>query len=300
MTYAIALQAPNRQQWEPSSQYSQSWNCGPTCVSFIAGFYRDSHPAIEYNRRLIAGMGPYYGVGATPGSPTYGCPARTPTNAQQQSDMLTKRGVPNTARQIDGVAQLHGLVDSGRRPTLIGIEMSRVPASVRGHSFTGWHAVVAIAGATVGGVRGFWVMDPNFPAGASESRRFYSDAVMQSAWANNTPRWCVVPNDAKPTAAPPKVYYCRFNAGVNGVNIRRAPDARVDNVFAVAYSDANPLPNGVKRKATGAYLGRTDARRVLKATVRGPDGQTYFRFRLPNTTADVFCNARFMHRVYAS
>lgn len=291
-TYTNALQAPKRQQWETSSQYSQSWNCGVTCASFIAGFYKDSLPAIEYNRRLISGMGPYNVNGQT----YYGCPARTPTNAWQQRDMLIKRGVPATARSVDSVAQLHGLVDSGRRPTLVGIEMSRIPPAIRGHSFTGWHAVVAVSGAYQNGVRGFWINDPNFPAGSPSTRRFYSDALMVSAWQNNSPRWCVVPNSAKPTADPPPVVYVQFNAGTNGVNIRSAPDARQNNVFAVAYSDADPKPNGIHRSANNAYIASTSQKRRLLATVRGPDGQTYYRFRLPNTTSDVYANSRFMHR----
>lgn len=292
MTYTNALQAPKRQQWETSSMYSQSWNCGPTCVAFISGFYKDNYPAIEYNRRMISGMGPYYGVGATPGSATYGCPARTPTNAQQQRDMLIARGVPSTARSIDGIAQLHGLVDSGRRPTLIGIEMIRVPPSIRGHSFTGWHAVVVVSGAYQNGTRGFWINDPNFAAGSPSTRRFYSDSIMQSAWANNTPRWCVVPDKAKPTPDAP-VSYAKFNAGVNGVRIRENPNATVDNVFATAWAD----PTGVRKGMTtsGKYLRSTGGRFVLYATVKGGDGQYYFRIRVRGESR--FVQTRFMHRV---
>lgn len=292
-TYSNALQAPKRQQWESSSMYSQSWNCGPTCVAFIAGFYRDSLPAIEYSRRMIAGMGPYYGVGASPSTGVWGCPARTPTNAQQQRDMLIKRGVPATARSIDGIAQLHGLVDSGRRPTLIGIEMIRVPPAIRGHSFTGWHAVVVVSGAYQNGVRGFWINDPNFPAGSPSTRRFYSDSIMQSAWANNTPRWCVVPDSAKPTADAP-TGYVTFNKGVDGVRIRRGPNSTVDNVFATAFADPTGIRKGTERN--GKYLGKTGARRLLHATVKGSDGQYYYRIQLAYDN-DNYVNTRFMHRV---
>lgn len=291
MTYAVALQAPNRQQWEDSSQFSQSWNCGPTCVAFIAGFYRDWRPAIEYSRRMIAGKGPYYGVGASPSSPVYGCPARTPTNAQQQRDMLIARGVPCEARSIDGVAQLHGLVDSGRRPTLIGIEMSRVPAGIRGHSFTGWHAVVVISGANQNGARGFWIMDPNFAAGSSESRRFYSDSLMTMAWENNAPRWCVVPDQAKPTAEAP-ASYVRFNTGVDGVRIRRGPNANRDNVYATAWADPTGIRKGKLR--SGARIRPTGGRYKLYATVKGVDGQFYFRITVGGESN--YVNTRFMHR----
>jgi len=288
MTYTVALQAPNRQQWEASSAYSQSWNCGPTCVAFVAGFYTDSHPAIEYSRRMIGGMGPYYGIGASPSSPVYGSPARTPTNAQQQRDMLGKRGVPATVRTINSVAELHGLVDSGRRPVIVGIEMSRVPAGIRGHSFTGWHAVVVISGAFQNGARGFWINDPNFAAGSPYSRRFYSDSLMQIAWANNTPRNCVVPNAAKPTATLTK-RYCKFNDGVNGVNIRTSP-AIGNNVYAIAYAD----PRGIRGAETDRRIGSTSSRRELKAT-RSVGGVTWYQVNLGGGT---WVQAQFMHRVF--
>jgi hypothetical protein len=187
------------------------------------------------------------------------------------------------------VAELHGLVDSGRRPTIVGIEMSRVPAAVRGHSFTGWHAVVVITGTYRNGQRGFWISDPNFAAGSPSSRRFYPDTLMQSAWANNVPRWCVVPNAAKPTATLAK-HYCKFNDGVDGVNIRRDPDSRRNNVYAIAYAD----PKGIVGAQTGRRIGSTSSRRELKRTVRGPDGQTYFEI---NLNGGSFVNSRFMHRV---
>ncbi len=194
MAYANALAAPNRQQFEVNSQWSQSWNCGPTCVSFIGGAFNGTRPGIEQNRRNIAGTGPYNVTGT---GYVYGAPPQTPTTAWQQATMLQRLGVPCSVRYLDSIAQLHGLVDSNRRPTLIGILMARVPAGVRGHSFTGWHAVVVISGGYLNGTRGFWVMDPNFPAGGP-SRRFYSDAVMQYAWAANAPRWGVVPTNAMP------------------------------------------------------------------------------------------------------
>ncbi len=200
MAYSHATQVPSRTQWESSSQYSQSWNCGPTCASFITDFYKNTHSAIEYKRKLLAGMGPYNvtGVGTI-----YGCPPQTPTTGWQQADMLDRSGVPSTVRGLDSVAQLHGLVDSGRRPIILGIFMARVPLVNRGHSFTGWHAVVVISGAVVNGMRGFWLNDPNFPAGSTAARRFYSDSLMQSAWANYSPRISVVPDAAKVVTLPP-------------------------------------------------------------------------------------------------
>jgi hypothetical protein len=191
---AYATQAPDRQQWESSSQYSQSWNCGVTCAAFIAGYYRGTRFSIEQGRRNITGWGPYN----VNGTLTYGCPPKTPTNAAQQRDMLIARGVPASARYVNTVDELHGLVDSGRRPIIVGIQMSRIPYQYRGHSFLGWHAVTFITGTYRDGKRGFLVNDPNFPAGSPSSRRFYPDWLVKSAWQDNVPRWCVVPNSLKP------------------------------------------------------------------------------------------------------
>jgi hypothetical protein len=112
--------------------------------------------------------------------------------------MLVARGVPASARYPNTVDELHGLVDSGRRPIIVGIYMARIPYSYRGHSFLGWHAVTFITGTYRDGKRGFLVNDPNFPAGSPNSRRFYPDWLVKSAWQDNAPRWCVVPDNLKP------------------------------------------------------------------------------------------------------
>jgi hypothetical protein len=292
VTYTQALQAPNRQQWEASSAFSQSWNCGLASAAFISGFYRDVRYGIEYGRTLIAGMGPYYVNGVV----TYGAPPKTATTAWQQRDILVRRGVPSTVRYLDSIAELHSIVGSGRRPVIVGILMSRVPGAVRGHSFLGWHAVVVICTGWLNGVKGFWVMDPNFAAGSSGSRRFYSNDVMQWAWAANAPRWCVVPNNAKalPVAA---IRYIKFNVGVDGVNIRTAPNSRVDNVFAIAWKDADPPPNGIVRRSTKKRIASTATKRRLIAVVNGTDGIRYVRFRIGGTTADVYAGRVFMNLV---
>src|SRR6188768_2941968 len=115
MVYTSALTSPHRFQWEANSAPSQSYNCGPTCVSKIAQFYRDTWSGIEATRRL--GVADDY----------------RGTSCTEQGVMLAKRGVPNTVRQIDSIAELHSLVDTGRRPVLIGILMSRVPSNYRDH-----------------------------------------------------------------------------------------------------------------------------------------------------------------------
>lgn len=88
--------------------------------------------------------------------------------------------------------------------------------------------------------------------------------------------------------------YVRFNAGVDGVNMRRGPNVNHDNVYAVAYADTDPKPNGIHRN--GKRLGRTRTRRKLLATVNGPDGQRYFRFRIGPDHPDLYVNTQFMHR----
>jgi hypothetical protein len=95
--------------------------------------------------------------------------------------------------------------------------------------------------------------------------------------------------------------YVRFNAGVNGVNIR-VPDSqgRVHGsspIYAVAYSDADPKPNGIVRRSDGKWLGNTSARRTLYGTHRGSDGIVRNRLRIAGTGRYEYVEARFMHRV---
>jgi hypothetical protein len=87
--------------------------------------------------------------------------------------------------------------------------MSRVPASVRGHDFKFWHAIVCRQGGTHNGVRGFWMNDPNFSAPGgyrtdpTGGKRFYSDAVIQSAFLDYYQHWAIAPNAAKYIPPPP-------------------------------------------------------------------------------------------------
>lgn len=184
MVYLSAVASPHRFQWEANAEPSKAENCGPTCVTKIAQFYRDTWYGIEATRRLVTGSG-------------------TPTNAWQQRDMLIKRGIPATVVNIVSTAQMHSIVDSGRRPMIIGVQMSRVPDYVRDHPFLGWHALCVMTGGYVNGVRGFWINDPNFsPAGGirpdpDRGKKFYPDWVIQNAYIANTPRYAIVPNAAK-------------------------------------------------------------------------------------------------------
>lgn len=282
MTYSYAYAAPKRFQWETNSAPSQSENCGPTCITQIAGFYKDRSYGIESTRRLIAAP-------------------QTPTHAWQQRDMLIARGVPATVRVIESLAELHGLVDTGRRPVLIGLLDSRVPDGVRGHPFEGWHAVTVLGRAVVNGQNGFWITDPNFspPGGIrpdpAHGSRFYSDGIIQWAYIANSPRYAVVPNSLKalPTATPQQ--YVRFNADVDGVRIRRGPDARVANIVATAWKDPTGIRSGQQRN--GRYITATSSRLPSYATVGGPDGQPYKKIRLPGSSAYVYVQSRFVHGV---
>ena len=187
-TVLRAIDALKRWQWEESSgtpTASQSNNCGPTCITFIAGFYKDTKFGIEQTRRMITG-----------------CCA--PTNSIEQTDMLIARGVPAAPVWIDTLSQIDEIVGNGNHPMVIGVQMSRVPPSVRDHPFLGWHALVIMGLTVKGGVPGYWVMDPNFsPPGGYRSdpdrgMKFYPRSVMQYAYIQNTIRRGIVPLKSKP------------------------------------------------------------------------------------------------------
>lgn len=224
MVYTSALSAVPRFQFDSTSgslEYSQKYNCGPTCATMIAGFYKDAYYGIETTRRLVTGAG-------------------KPTTYTEQRDMLIKRGVPATLVSISSLTQLRSYVGSGRRPVILGVEMWKVPAYVRDHPFLGWHAVTVLGVAS----GGFWVNDPNFsPIGGyrpdpDKGHKFWPDWVMQSAFVDAVNSPCILPNSAKviytPAPAPTKIL--KFNTGVNGVNIRTSASTTAPNVFAMAMS----------------------------------------------------------------
>jgi hypothetical protein len=184
MTFANDLEVPPRYQSESSSFPSQSFNCGVTVAVAIADFYRDRKHAIEPARKLIDGRGPY-DLG-NPWGTVNGAPAKKPTNSRQQADILRALGVPCTVIKVKTVSQLHEIVDSGRRPVLLGLDFTHVENSTSGYSqkFKGWHAIKVRAGMTRNDERGFAVNDPNFWPGSRDTTagmRFYSDAAMKRA-----------------------------------------------------------------------------------------------------------------------
>lgn len=269
-----------RYQWETNSAPSQSNNCGPTCAAAIAGFYNNNTPGIEATRRLV--VGPY-----------------TPTTYVQQRDMLIRRGVPAAIYNITSLGQLRSFVSGGQRPVTLFLNMGRIPASVRGHSFTGWHAVVCRGWGYHNGQRGFWINDPNFspPGGVrpdpTGGNRFYSDSVLQYAFVSNSQHYALIPTNPKQTAT--STSYVYFNKGVF-VSLRTSPDARKNNAYAVA----NWAAGDIRRVSDNKWIGNVTAKRTLYAVVNGyrADGarQTYNKLRLAGTGVDVYVDSRFMHR----
>ena len=182
--YVTDLEVPARYQSESSSAPSQSVNCGVTVAVAIADFYMDRRHSIEAARALIDGQGPY-NIGRRTGS-VFGAPSGKATNSHQQRDMLRKLGVPCSVIEFRTTSQLHEIVDSARRPVLLGLHFSHVDNATSGYTkkFDGWHAIKVRAGATRNGIRGFLVNDPNFwpgTADATRGMRFYSDAAVQRA-----------------------------------------------------------------------------------------------------------------------
>jgi len=182
--YVTDLEVPPRYQSESSSIPSQSVNCGVTVAVAIADFYLDREHSIEAARALIEGQGPY-DIGRRTGL-VFGAPAKKATNSHQQRDMLRKLGVPCSVVEFRTTSQLHRIVDSGRRPVLLGLHFSHVDNAISGYrrKLNGWHAIKVRAGATRNGVRGFLVNDPNFWPGKADTTRglrFYPDAAVQRA-----------------------------------------------------------------------------------------------------------------------
>lgn len=230
MAYATALSSPMRSQFEASSgsfYWSQVYNCGPTCATKIACYFLDGWRGIEATRKLAAAQG-------------------RPTTYDEQRNMLNKRGVNSTVRLVETLAELRSLNPDGRRPFIIGIEMRRVPASVRGHSFLGWHSLVVMDTT----IDGFWVMDPNMPVGSSGLRRFYTNSVMNYAFIGGTRRLVITPYDPKPvpttttTSAGVIRGKIQMNQTVTWVNLRATPNG---TIIGSARGPAGAAGSGIYR-----------------------------------------------------
>lgn len=186
-----ATDYPPRFQFEPSSgslTRSQVWNCGPTGAAQQIDYYRSRSGGgtrIEHLRDVI------------------GIAHSTPTNAWEQAEMLTAFGIPAAVVEISTLEQLDKLLGYGDRPIGIGIQMSRLRASTRGHTFLGWHRVTLLTrrARTVNGVRrhGYLYTDPNFsPPGGyradpQKGHRWISRRELNYAFIENFPSYAIVP-----------------------------------------------------------------------------------------------------------
>lgn len=195
MVYRTAMETPVHYQWDSDSRLplpdpgSAPNNCGPTSVANIAHFYRDGHLGIYHTRRLAVSDW------------------TRATSVTEQKAMLEARGVPCLVGQWP-VSSIRKTIAGGRQPMVLGLYMAVVPSAIRGHPFTGWHAVEALDVGTLNGVSGMYIRDPNFNrtfrADATNGRRFYPDRVIQRAFVD-AHGWGLMPTKPKVVSAPSPV-----------------------------------------------------------------------------------------------
>lgn len=236
-----AVHTPVHYQWDRDSRLpspdpgSAPNNCGPTSVTNIAHYYRDK-PFGIYSTRLLAVANPYRA-----------------TSIGEQKAMLETRGVPAIISQ-PSVAAIRGFAARRNHPVLIGMLMSQVPAAVRGHPFTGWHAVEILETASVANAQGVLVRDPNFSTitgrtDPTNGKRFYPNWVIQSAFVN-VGGWALIPEKPKPDPA----WQGRIRVDGPGRKIRY--EAREDDstIFAESRSDGFTYHRSGKRLWGNGYL----------------------------------------------
>ena len=185
-----------RFQFEPSSgslQFSQTNNCGPTGAAQQIDYYLGRKTSLTAIEPLRAAIGKDRG---------------TPTSAWDQMNMLIAKGIPASVISFTSMQQLNRLLGwNGDRPIGIGIMMSRLKPSTRGHSFLGWHRVTLLKRARrlVNGRRrlGYLYTDPNFsPPGGhrpdpKKGHRFVTQTELKYAWLENPAALGIVPNRRK-------------------------------------------------------------------------------------------------------
>lgn len=233
--YATPLDVPTRYQWDQDSRLplpdpgTAPGNCGVTCVTVTAQYYRNQWFGIYATRKLVVSND-----------------SQMFTSVGDQSWMLEKRGVPNHILRPT-IAEITRILADQRRPVTVGLDMSKVPLVVAGHPFRGSHGILLRANGWKDGVHGKWALDPNFNRtyrrDPTEGRRFYPDSVLGQAYYN-AGKWAIVPDKDKVVD--------RF-VNVDGpeVNIRRAPPAPFTgerNIFARSRRD------GIYRLDTGNRL----------------------------------------------
>lgn len=182
-------------QWEidstsspPPDPGNAPFNCGPCSVTKILEFYHDRDYNVNHIRRTVADD-------------------LIPTNVSEQAMMMKKQGLDADIAVLS-ITRLTEILASGRRPVLIGLDMSQVPPDIAGHPFRGAHAVVALTNVIKNGVYGKYIMDPNFSPRTGRTdptggKRFYPNYIVNRAMDSAaTMRWGVVPKAAKIIQAP--------------------------------------------------------------------------------------------------
>lgn len=271
-----ALQSPFRRQWDPDSRLpppdpgTAPGNCGMTCVAVLIQFYRDQWRGIYAVRRLST----------TRDWEMF-------TRISDQSLSLAKGGVPNVIDR-PSVSSIRSRVSTGRWPVIVGLKMSLVPESVAGHPFRGNHAVIIRAAVTRNGVRGFYVLDPNFnrthridPTGG---RRFYSEEIIQRAYYN-AGLWALVPTKAKlvsvPLIVPSEAQEMAILARIQFENPRDF-NVRKDTVLrrgpGTQYAEHYKVPGDITYTLLGWALDANDKRTgwVLAYNKRGDRTGAFF------------------------
>lgn len=190
-----ATDYPPRFQFEASSgslYLSQVYNCGPTGAAQQVDYYM-GRPGTTKIEALRAAAGVPRGV---------------PTSAWQQAQMLNVMGVPAKVVEVQTIDQLDRMLGYGDRPIGIGVLMSRLRASTRGHTFTGWHRLTLLRRSRrkVNGIwrRGYIYTDPNFrPPGSGyredpmKGLRFINRRELERAFVDYSPAYAIVPLERK-------------------------------------------------------------------------------------------------------
>lgn len=253
MGYQRAIEAPFHRQWDSDSRApspdpgSAPYNCGPTSVVNIVHAYRGTHYSI-YETRRLGTYDPYRG-----------------TSVGEQKEMLSRRGVPCTFTQLS-MAQIKAYGAQGRHPVLLGLNMAAVPYDIAGHTFRGWHAVVALQNTSRNGESGVLVRDPNFNItfriDPTDGKRFYPDAVIKRAYVDQG-GWALFPILPMPDVS----WYGRVRATVGAI-IRFHPVQQADEIFAEAKRDGYTYRPGGARLWANPYTYEWNGEVYEKAGVR--------------------------------
>lgn len=238
MAYHRAIDAPVHLQWDQDSRYplpdpgTAPGNCGPTSVCNIAHAYTGKHTGIYNTRRL----------GTTS--------LALSTSIGEQQTMLEKRGVPCIVTQLT-MSAIKSYGSTGRRPIVLGLDMSRVPQSIAGHPFRGMHAVVMLQNAKQSNASGVLIRDPNFNRtfrrDPTDGRRFYPDWVIRAAFTD-VHGWALVPKAPMPDIS----WYGRVRADAGAI-IRTRPLQGAEYVFAEAKADGYTYRPDGKRLWKNGY-----------------------------------------------